>query len=79
MVDIVVVDTESDLNVYIDMEKDDEGKNGDAVGFCVPSAEGNISSVVKIAECCSKGEGIKKPCCDTSVSEEKLSIAYRLI
>ncbi|KAF2176860.1 ubiE/COQ5 methyltransferase [Zopfia rhizophila CBS 207.26] len=52
--DIVIVDTKSDLNVYVDMAKDAKAKNGDAAGCCGQSAKGAASSVAKTAGCCSE-------------------------
>src|SRR4051812_12942327 len=90
----MIVDMESDLNVYVDMAKKAKAKHGDAVDCCGTSAKGAASSVAETAGCCAaekieagcypKAENDATPCRTVSVSAKtdpprsKLGAARRL-
>lgn len=60
--DIVIVDTQTDLNVYVDMTNERKEENRDAADCCDPSAIGSASRTAqespycseKVANCCSR-------------------------
>jgi hypothetical protein len=50
----MIVDTESDLNVYTDMTKEGKQENEDAAGCCDSSAIGVASGTARESPCCSE-------------------------
>jgi hypothetical protein len=78
--DIVILDTGSDLNVYVDLAKDGDGKGGGTAPCCGPSATATApaeveaavvdccSTAKETAGCCSKTEDDTMPCCENSAS-----------
>lgn len=52
--DIVIVDAERDLNVYIDMANDVKKEDEDVAGCCDSSAEGATSGRMQETPCCSE-------------------------
>jgi len=64
----MIVDAESDLNVYVELAKDTEAMSGDAAGCCGKSAPGAGSAIGEMARCCSKAENGVTSRGDTPIS-----------
>jgi hypothetical protein len=59
--DIIIVDTHSDLNVYVTMANEAKAENENAAQSCNPSVAGAASGTLQEAPCC--WEKKRSNCC----------------
>jgi hypothetical protein len=64
--DIVIVDAQSDLNIYTDMADGEIGGSGQAASCCRPPADGAAPGTKQETVCCSG----KEPSCCSAACEE---------